>query len=125
MLQNLLLVGIGGFAGSITRYLFYIGLEQKSGLPFATFAVNMIGSLLLGAFIGYHLKTGTESHSLRLLFAVGFCGSFTTFSTFALENLQLIEQKQFTPLLSYGLGSVFLGIIMVAVGIFLGKTLGS
>ena len=124
MLQNLLLVGLGGFAGSVTRYLFYIGLEHKSGLPFATFAVNMIGSIILGAFIGYYLKAGVESQSFRLLFAVGFCGSFTTFSTFALENFQFIEQKQFTPLISYGVGSLILGIIMVAAGIFLGKILG-
>ena len=124
MLKNVLLVGLGGFAGSISRYLFYLLLEEKSGgLPFATFTVNMIGSLLLGVFIGYYLGKGIESNTLRLLFAVGFCGSFTTFSTFALENYQFIEDKNLLHFLTYGLGSLAVGLVMVALGLFIGKSL--
>ena len=124
MLKNVLLVGLGGFAGSISRYLVYVLLEEKSGgLPFATFAVNMIGSLLLGAFIGFYLGKGLESNTIRLLFAVGFCGSFTTFSTFALENYQFIQDKNLIHFLTYGAGSLAAGLIMVALGLFIGKSL--
>lgn len=124
MLKNILLVGLGGFAGSITRYLVYIALEEKSGgLPFATFTVNMIGSLILGAFIGYFLTKGYESNTLRLLFAVGFCGSFTTFSTFALENYQFIEEKNFIHFATYGVGSLAVGLLMVFLGLMIGKAL--
>ena len=123
MLKNILLVGAGGFAGSIFRYLFYIWLEKERNFPLATFTVNMTGSLLLGIFMGYYLARLSEPDYLRLLFAVGFCGSFTTFSTFAYENYNLFTEHQATTAIGYSLASVILGLGMIYGGILIGRAL--
>ncbi len=123
MLKNLLVVGLGGFAGSICRYLFYIWLEKERNMPLATFTVNMLGSFILGILIGYFLIRGSEPNLVRLFFAVGFCGSFTTFSTFALENWNMFSNQEYWPLAGYTLGSIAIGILMVFGGIVIGKAL--
>ncbi|MEJ2005671.1 MAG: fluoride efflux transporter CrcB, partial [Cyclobacteriaceae bacterium] len=94
MLKNILLVGAGGFAGSICRYLVYAWLEKGRSLPLATLTVNLAGSLILGLFIGYYIARGAESNAARLLLAVGFCGSFTTFSTFAMEMWEMTADNR-------------------------------
>jgi len=122
MLKNILLVGLGGFFGSIARYLTYLVIDKKLPMtfPLSTFTVNVIGSLILGFFAGMLIRHHF-TETARLLIAVGFCGSFTTFSTFAYENLQLLWEK---PLMSvaYIIASVAFGLLMVFLGYSLGKS---
>ncbi|HTO17317.1 MAG TPA: fluoride efflux transporter CrcB [Edaphocola sp.] len=118
MLKSVLLVGIGGAFGSILRFLLseYVFLYKRNLLPFATFIINIIGSFIIGLIMGYLLKQ-SEGQSLKLLIAVGFCGGFTTFSTFALENIKLLQTGQYTIALAYILASVFLSIVFVWIGL--------
>lgn len=123
MLKNILIVGIGGFAGSIMRYLAYLFIDKRfpSLYPISTFTVNIIGSLLLGIITGLMLKSTMINDNMRLLLAVGFCGSFTTFSTFANENLFFINQKLLPTALLYTAASVILGLLAVYAGYVIGK----
>lgn len=122
MIKNILLVGLGGFIGSIARYLVYVLIDQKKGLafPVSTFTVNILGSLVLGFIIGIYLKgTGfTDQH--KLVFAVGFCGSFTTFSTFALENFELLQAKPLSAIF-YTIVSLSVGLLAVWAGTSLAR----
>lgn len=123
MFRNLLLVGLGGFFGSIFRYLTYILVDRNINIswPLATLSVNILGSLILGFIYGFLIKSSIENQEIRLLFAVGFCGSFTTFSTFAYENLQLLQQKDIIGIVFYIGASVVLGLLAAYGGFLLGK----
>lgn len=121
MIKNLLLVGFGGFIGSTLRYLTYIFIDKRHALsfPMSTFTVNIIGSLVLGIIIGLSLKDNVNEN-MRLFLAVGICGSYTTFSTFALENISLLTQKDLfvsfiyiTASIVLGLGAALLGQLIV------------
>ena len=80
----------------------------------ATFLVNMVGCLLIGIFSGYFLKYDSE---LKFLLIAGFCGGFTTFSTFSAENISLWQSGSYGILLVYVLLSVFVGLLAVYVGL--------
>jgi len=123
MLKNILLVGLGGFAGSIGRYLVYAWLEKGKSLPFATLTVNLAGSLILGIFLGYYLSRGSEPNNMRLLIAVGFCGSFTTFSTLAFELWDMLADNHVQQVIFYLLTSLILGLFLIFAGIEIGKML--
>lgn len=125
MLRNILLVGLGGFFGSVLRYLVYLFVDKNIQLawPIATFSVNIIGSLILGIIYGLLFKTNFISPDLRLLLAVGFCGSFTTFSTFAYENLQMLQQRDFITMILYTGLSLVLGLLAAYSGYLIGKGL--
>lgn len=122
MIKNILLVGFGGFLGSILRYVTYLAIDKRfeSTFPLSTFAVNVIGSLLLGLIVGWSLK-GTISDPMRLLLAVGLCGSFTTFSTFAMENLNLLTNKELLTSFVYIAASIVVGVGAAFVGQWLVK----
>ena len=117
MLQNILLVGVGGFFGSISRY----GVGQlfskfvNSGFPAGTFAVNIIGSFIIGIVLGA-FEQNNISDSWKLLIAVGFCGGFTTFSSFAYENFSLLDTKQFLVSTLYISLSIVVGLFAVFLG---------
>ena len=123
-LNNILLVGVGGMLGSIARYLVTIGIDSKlnSVFPYGTFAVNVVGSMILGFVIGW-VNTKDDSQSLKLLLATGFCGGFTTFSTFALENVTLISQRMNHMSIIYTMGSLIAGLLAVVAGLWLSKFL--
>ena len=110
--------------GSIARYLVTIGIDSKlnSVFPYGTFAVNVIGSMILGFVIGW-VNTKDDSQSLKLLLATGFCGGFTTFSTFALENVTLISQRMNHMSIIYTMGSLIAGLLAVVAGLWLSKFL--
>ena len=122
MLKNIVLVGLGGFLGSTLRYLVYLFVDKRfiGSFPMATFSVNIIGSFLLGLLVVLSFKNSL-SESMRLLFAVGLCGSFTTFSTFAMENFSLLSQKDIMTSFLYISLSVIIGLAAAFVGQWVGK----
>tara|TARA_B100000524_G_scaffold134301_1_gene66923 strand:- start:457 stop:828 length:372 start_codon:yes stop_codon:yes gene_type:complete len=119
-MKSFLLVFLGGGLGSGIRYLVTIAMNQYSKvLPFGTFAVNMIGCLMIGLVLGYAQKENTLTSNQTLLLATGFCGGFTTFSAFASENLELIRNGELFNFSIYAIGSVFIGMLLILIGYLL------
>ena len=120
MLKQLLLVGTGGFAGSILRYAVGRALGGISwlSLPWGTLAVNVAGCFLIGILSG--LPTPLSAHA-RLVLTTGFCGGFTTFSTFMNEGSALMKDEHYTYMMLYLFGSLTLGLIAVLSGHQLAK----
>jgi len=118
MLKTVLLVGTGGFIGSVARYFvsrLNLTFEFLS-VPAGTLIVNVAGSLLIGLLAGLAEKSPVITTELRLFLMVGLCGGFTTFSTFAGENLVLLHNGQILSLLLYTALSIILGFIAVFLG---------
>lgn len=119
MWKDILYVGIGGGIGSIFRFIIS-RLVIRYATPEWTFAgtlaVNITGCFLIGAIAGWMLAHQPDNQTFRLLFIVGFCGGYTTFSTFAFENLRLIETNQWGLFALYTLSSVVLGLLAAWVG---------
>ncbi len=122
-MQALLLVFIGGGTGSVLRYLIGKALNPERGFYWGTFTVNIVGSLIIGMLLGWALKQEQVPQNTILLLAVGFCGGFTTFSSFALEGQQLLKAGDYSTLLLYILASLFTGILAVFAGLWLSKIL--
>jgi CrcB protein len=119
-MKDILLVGIGGGLGALSRYSLGILIVRAfgTGFPWATLAINVIGCLLIGmAMGGGPGPTGFLSRELRLLGVIGFLGAFTTFSTFGYETVALVQAGKPALALSYVLASVILGIGSVCLGI--------
>ena len=123
MLKNLLFIALGGGIGSSLRYLCnsYLAKTFPNKAYIATFLVNMIGCLLIGLFVGYFQKNQTENEAFKLLLITGLCGGFTTFSTFGLENFNLLQSQNYILTLGYILLSIGIGITFVGLGIYLTK----
>lgn len=115
---KILIIGVGGFLGSISRYGLYQVFDRnfENLFPYGTFLVNMIGSLILGVIYGLMQRENIMSEEMRLFLAIGFCGSFTTFSTFAYENFFLLKNSQFLAMLMYAGLSLVVGIAITYVG---------
>ena len=112
-----LIVGIGGFAGSILRYLIgLIPVRETWIFPVKTFGINVAGAFIIGVIAGAVLKKGDLDPRLVLLVKVGICGGFTTFSSFALETFDLIKAGNVLTALAYGVFSVAAGIAAVFAG---------
>lgn len=121
-MQNLLIVGLGGFLGSIARYLlnnFILNLTAQSRFPFGTFAVNVLGCLLIGLLAGVAERRLAFSPEVRLLLFTGLLGGFTTFSAFGLETIDMVRRSGFGLAALYAGGSVTLGISAVWLGLTL------
>ena len=126
MLKNILLIGLGGFIGSIARYLvsrLNNHIEWLS-IPVGTLAVNIIGSFLIGFLIGISEKSPILTVELRMFLMVGLCGGFTTFSSLSGENLMLMRNGQFLPIFLYTGLSILLGFTAVYLGYVSTKLLG-
>jgi CrcB protein len=123
MLKTLLLVGIGGGLGSVLRYLtaYIVGKFHDNPFPLATFSVNIFGCLLIGMLIGIFGKQLSPNDDLKYLFITGFCGGYTTFSTFSAENIQLIQSGNYIIPALYITLSVLFGILAVFIGMVLVK----
>jgi CrcB protein len=121
MLKNVLLVGLGGGIGSIARFLCQKYLYEWAPHPFpiGTFIVNILGCFLIGVFYGLAEKGSLLSPELRLLLATGFCGGYTTFSSFAYENIILLKTGNFFYSGLYMAGSVILGVAATFLGMFI------
>jgi CrcB protein len=125
MIKNFLLIGFGGGAGSIARYLCQKWFNETYPHPFpwGTFTVNLIGCFLIGIIYAASEKTSFLSPQIRLLLITGFCGGYTTFSTFAFENMSLLRSGDNLYFIIYVMASVVLGIAAVFAGIALMKLL--
>lgn len=122
-MKNLLLIFIGGGIGSVARYLLS-SFTQKfwaiGTFPFGTLVVNMIGCFLIGYFTSTFLKIDDY---LKFFLITGFCGGFTTFSAFSIENYNLWQSQNYTLLFLYIILSVFLGLGAVFLGMKAGSLL--
>lgn len=123
MIKNLFLVAIGGAFGSTLRYLihWFVYKKNTTSFPIQTLLVNVLGCLLIGILIGYFAKHQNENETLKLLFVTGFCGGFTTFSAFGLENMTLLQNQNYQTAFLYITLSLILGILAVGIGIFITK----
>ncbi len=123
MLKLFSLVFVGGGIGSVARFGIarLISLFAIPVIPLATFSVNIIGSLLIGLFWG--IPSISEKNSWIHLLAIGFCGGFTTFSSFSWENLNLLKQGNIFLFFVYVLSSVFLCLLATWGGYSIGKSL--
>lgn len=118
-----LLVGLGGFLGSVLRYL--IGLmyvKTDSGFPLKTFIINILGAFIIGALSSIAIKYNVNSKAILFL-KVGLCGGFTTFSTFALETQELLKNDRVGVAIIYVTLSVVIGVVAVILGENLFKNL--
>lgn len=123
MIKNLTLIFIGGGLGSICRYLIGKYFSQFKWVDFnlGTLIVNVIGSFLIGLFIGYFLKDESQNQSLYLLTAIGFCGGFTTFSSFSVDQLNLLKSGAYQSFFIYLMLSLVLGLTATFLGLLLTK----
>jgi fluoride exporter len=119
---NFLLVAIGGAVGASTRYGLSLAMAARSETwPWATFTINVAGSLLIGALGGWLAMRGDAGEPWRLLLGVGGLGGFTTFSAYSLETVRLIERGDYAGAAIYSAGSVIAGLVAVGVGLALAK----
>ena len=121
MIKQILLVGVGGAAGSVTRYVCQVAVNTvyTFRFPMATLLVNVAGCFIIGLLYALAERTSILSPQLRLLLGTGFCGGFTTFSTFAFENMDLIRTGDLPYFILYALSSLVIGIGAVFAGFYL------
>ena len=123
MLKSILIVGFGGGIGSIFRYLtsLYVVKYFPSKFPLATFTANILGCFIIGLLFGYFEKNNLVNSDMKLLFVTGFCGGFTTFSTFGYENISLFQSNNSLLAFAYIGASLIFGLLAVWFGLFLTK----
>ena len=113
-MKAMMIVGVGGAAGSILRYLLQRWLNESS-FPYGTLGVNLTGCLVIGLLAGISAKYGI-GHGLLLFGITGFCGGFTTLSAFSLEGMQMLQQNRFAPFFIYAACTMFLGLLATFIG---------
>ena len=119
---NVLLVALGGGLGAASRYGVSLAMPARAGeWPWATFTINVAGSLLIGALAGWLATKGEAGEPWRLLLGVGVLGGFTTFSAYSLETMRLVERNDWLGASTYSLGSVIAGLAAVGLGLLIAK----
>lgn len=122
MMANILSVAVGGALGSVLRYLVgLIPLGASDGFPYKTLAINLVGSFLIGLIAAAASRRPGLDAQLVLLWKVGFCGGFTTFSSFALESVGLIKSGHGLSALLY----IVLSVTLSVCAIFLAESLAA
>lgn len=124
--MKILLVAIGSGLGGVLRYLVPCWMGAAKGFPWATLTVNVVGSLLIGLLSGLLARHGGSSaESIRAFAVVGFCGGFTTFSTFSNETFRLIESSQWPSAVAYVSLSILAGLAAVFLGYAISRGVGA
>jgi fluoride exporter len=123
MLKTIIYIAIGGAIGSVLRFLttFFVSKIWSNQFPLATFIANLAGCFLIGLFIGILTKNNLAESNLKWFLVTGFCGGYTTFSAFGIENYNLLQNNN--PLMAFGYISlsVILGLFAVWFGLLLSK----
>jgi CrcB protein len=120
-----LALSLGGALGALTRYLLYQSMAHwETSFPYPTLLINYLGCLVLGFFFTWTLDYLTLHPAIRTGVGTGFVGAFTTFSTFSVENIRLLEQGQLLLSLLYLLASLLGGVLLAGVGIRGARWLG-
>lgn len=116
-------VGLGGFLGANARYLLggWVAAHYGAAFPYGTFVINVTGSFILGFFLAFGQDRAWVAPAARLMFAVGFVGAYTTFSTFEYETIRLVQEREMFLAAVYMLGSVVTGAAATIAGIALGS----
>lgn len=120
MTKEILIVGVGSFAGGVLRYILSVGLSKLGRLwafPIGIMVINILGCFLIGVLYGYFKSKATTDPVLPLLLMTGVLGGFTTFSTFSFETVQLFQQNEWLKAAFYVVGSVGLGVAACYLGI--------
>ena len=123
MIKSLCLVGLGSFVGGALRYLISTWMKNacSQGFPWGTLMVNLVGCFLIGMIYALFSRYSSTSHPWYLLLTTGLCGGFTTFSTFANESLQMLQNSQWGGFITYVSISVIAGICLTALGYWVVK----
>ena len=118
MIKSLLIVGTGSFIGGAMRYLLSTLMKSAcgQGFPWGTLMVNLLGCFLFGMLFAVFGKSNATDNTLYLLLTTGVCGGFTTFSTFANESVQMLQQGNTWGFVGYVATSVVAGLALIALG---------
>lgn len=118
MIKAMLIAGLGGFMGTCLRYLTgrLCHLWELGGFPLGTFVVNIVGSFIIGALLGLAERNNFITPTMNVLLVTGFCGGFTTFSSFADDIFLLMQQRNWTIFAIYTSLSIILGVLFVWMG---------
>jgi CrcB protein len=119
--RSFILVGIGGFIGSIARYLVAVAMSGviSSSFPWPTLIANVAGCFLIGVIFAVSDRGSLLSPEWRIFLTTGFCGGFTTFSTFSYESLRLLQDGEYVYVSAYVLASVIVGLLATLLGVYL------
>lgn len=118
MIKSLLIVGTGSFIGGAMRYLLSTLMKSVcgQGFPWGTLMVNLLGCFLFGMLFAVFGKSNATDNTLYLLLTTGICGGFTTFSTFANESVQMLQQGNTWGFVGYVATSIVAGLALIALG---------
>ncbi|MET4081296.1 CrcB protein [Pedobacter sp. UYP30] len=124
-MKIILIIFFGGGLGSVLRFIvnrWVVGFVN-SAFPYGTFIVNITGCFLIGFFVFYTERFGANALNWRLFLITGFCGGYTTFSSFSFENVQLMSDHQIFTMLLYTFASIALGFLAAYGGILAARNL--
>lgn len=124
-MSGVLLIGVGGFAGAIARYLIDARISAWSGgtVPWGTFVVNLSGSFVVGLLFALVTERAVLPAEVRGPVMIGFVGAYTTFSTLALESWRMLEDGAWLYATANLVGSVVIGVLAVVAGVALGRAI--
>ena len=119
MTRNIVLVGMGSCVGGIARYLtqLFVQKHYPATIPYGTLTANILGCFIIGIIYALAGRGNILTPEMRLFFATGFCGGYTTFSSFAYENISFLQDAEFFNASIYVLISIAIGFIAVYLGI--------
>ncbi|MBX3030432.1 MAG: fluoride efflux transporter CrcB [Chloroflexi bacterium] len=116
-------IAVGGALGALARYVVDVWVSERTGgaFPFGTLVINISGSFVVGLLAALLMERGVVSPELRPFLMVGFLGAYTTFSTWMLESLRLVEGGEWVGAVANIAGSVLLGVVAVSLGLVVGR----